>query len=625
MSDPPDSAHLLAAHFTRLRGLLEGHADAGDLPAPPALARLVTTMGLTPFERDVLLWCVGAVLDPDLAAGDAKAYGPPRFGAALAAFPDPSWRALTPTAPLRSWRLIEIQHGAPVTVARLDADERVIHHMLGSATIDVRLMPYVERLAAPAWLPPALSARVEEIAAYYHADGDRRTLSDVPGIVLLAGSRTRDASLLAASACARLQVPLFRVALAGLPAAAEQRDTFRRLWQRETLLSPAALLIDTAGVDSGAGWLADSSLGPVFVTGIDSLNGTVRPVVRYEVQALAVDDRRIMWQRSLGPDGANLNGQIDETIAHFALGPTEVEQAATAARRAIRDGQDTGKAVWRASRALNRPRLGELAESISSQADWRQLILPDREIATLRLIAANVRRRHRVYHEWEFARQGPRGLGISALFCGPSGTGKTLAAEVLAHDLDLDLYRIDLSAVVSKYIGETEKNLRAVFDAADSGGAILLFDEADALFGKRSEVRDSHDRYANIEVSYLLQRMEGYQGLAILTTNMRSALDEAFLRRLRFVVQFPFPSAEQRTRIWQTVFPRRVRIDQLDPRKLAQLNVSGGSIRNIALGAAFLAADEDAPIRMEHVRRAAESEYSKLERTLTAAETGGWV
>src|SRR4030095_10947288 len=166
-----------------------------------------------------------------------------------------------------------------------------------------------------------------------------------------------------------------------------------------------------------------------------------------------------------------------------------------------------------------------------------------------------VKHRLAVYDTWGFAAQGARGLGISALFAGESGTGKTMAAEVLANELHLDLYRIDLASTVSKYIGETEKNLGRVFDAAEDSGAILLFDEADALFGKRSEVRDSHDRYANIEVSYLLQRMEAYRGLAILTTNLKTALDQAFQRRLRFVVQFPFPDERYRAAIWQRVFP----------------------------------------------------------------------
>jgi SpoVK/Ycf46/Vps4 family AAA+-type ATPase len=236
-----------------------------------------------------------------------------------------------------------------------------------------------------------------------------------------------------------------------------------------------------------------------------------------------------------------------------------------------------------------------------------------------------VRQRQRVYEAWGFAAKSARGLGISALFSGPSGTGKTMAAEVLAQELDLDLYRIDLSSVVSKYIGETEKNLRRVFDAAEMGGAILLFDEADALFGKRSEVKDSHDRYANIEVSYLLQRMEAYRGLAILTTNLKNALDPAFLRRIRFVLQFPFPDAEQRGQIWKRIFPADTPTLALDMTKLAHLNVAGGNIRNIALNAAFLAADAGEPVQMQHLLHAARSEYAKLEKSLTEGEIKGWV
>jgi SpoVK/Ycf46/Vps4 family AAA+-type ATPase len=200
-----------------------------------------------------------------------------------------------------------------------------------------------------------------------------------------------------------------------------------------------------------------------------------------------------------------------------------------------------------------------------------------------------------------------------------------MAAEVLAHELQLDLYRIDLSSVVSKYIGETEKNLRRIFDAAESGGAILLFDEADALFGKRSEVKDSHDRHANVEVSYLLQRMEAYQGLAILTTNLKDSLDQAFLRRIRFVVSVPFPDIKARAEIWRRIFPNQTPRQDLDMDKLAKLNVSGGNIRNIALNAAFLAADAKESVMMKHILQAARSEYLKLERVLTDAEVKGWV
>jgi len=242
----------------------------------------------------------------------------------------------------------------------------------------------------------------------------------------------------------------------------------------------------------------------------------------------------------------------------------------------------------------------------------------------MRGVIGHVRERYRVYDEWGFADRLSRGLGISVLFAGESGTGKTLAAEVLASELRLDLYRIDLSAVVSKYIGETEKNLRRVFDAAEDSGAILLFDEADALFGKRSEVKDSHDRYANLEISYLLQRMEAYRGLAILTTNMRHAIDTAFMRRIRFVVDFPFPDVAERARIWERVLPPDTPRAGLDPLRLAQLGVAGGVIRNIAMHAAFLAADAAEPVRMSHLLAAARTEYAKLERPLGRAETEGW-
>jgi len=251
--------------------------------------------------------------------------------------------------------------------------------------------------------------------------------------------------------------------------------------------------------------------------------------------------------------------------------------------------------------------------------------LPDASSKILREIVAHVRHRATVYDTWGFGAKCARGLGITSLFAGPSGTGKTLAAEVLANELQLDLYRIDLSRVVSKYIGETEKNLRKVFDAAEEGGAVLLFDEADALFGKRSEVKDSHDRYANIEISYLLQRMENYRGLAILATNMKQALDSAFLRRIRFVIQFPFPDAKLREKIWQRMFPSKTPTDGLDMPSLARLNVAGGNIRNISINAAFLAAEQGEAVRMADVFQAARSEYAKLEKPLTPVEAEGWV
>jgi SpoVK/Ycf46/Vps4 family AAA+-type ATPase len=254
------------------------------------------------------------------------------------------------------------------------------------------------------------------------------------------------------------------------------------------------------------------------------------------------------------------------------------------------------------------------------------IVLPMREKQLLRNIVVHVKQKGKVYREWGFddSASGVRGLGLSALFSGESGTGKTMAAEALANELELELLRIDLSMVVSKYIGETEKNLRQVFDAAEGGGVILFFDEADALFGKRSEVSNSHDRYANIEVGYLLQRMETYRGLAILATNMKSSLDPAFIRRINFIVNFPFPDENSRAEIWKRIFPQSVKKENLDVTRLARLNISGGNIRNIALHASFLAAEANLPINMNLIKQAAQTEYDKLGRPLTKTEVGDW-
>jgi SpoVK/Ycf46/Vps4 family AAA+-type ATPase len=228
----------------------------------------------------------------------------------------------------------------------------------------------------------------------------------------------------------------------------------------------------------------------------------------------------------------------------------------------------------------------------------------------------------RVLGTWGFGRKLSLGRGVSVLFAGPSGTGKTMAAEVIAGDLGLDLYRIDLSTIVSKYIGETERNLERVFTAAESANVILFFDEADAVFGRRSEVRDSHDRYANLEVAYLLQRMEQYDGLAILATNLRENLDEAFVRRLEFVVTFPFPDEAHRRRLWEIHLPPDApRADDLDLAHLAaRFRLSGGNIKNVTLAAAFLAAAEDRPIGMAHLLRAVQREHQKLGRIVPEAD-----
>ncbi|MBN3753684.1 ATP-binding protein [Paraburkholderia sp. Tr-20389] len=313
---------------------------------------------------------------------------------------------------------------------------------------------------------------------------------------------------------------------------------------------------------------------------------------------------------------------LDALAFQFDLSLNGIRTIAAQAVAGAGSGRAAAEAAWDLCRLYLRDRMDGLAHRLESRVDWCNLVLPDDQLNILRTIAAQVGQRRTVYERWGFGARGTQGLGISVLFHGVSGTGKTLAAQVLANVLRLDLYRIDLSSVVSKYIGETEKELRRVFDAAEDSGAILLFDEADALFGARSTVRDSHDRYANIEVSYLLQRMEAYRGLAILTTNQKQALDSAFMRRLRFVVQFPFPDAAQRVAIWRDVFPSSAPIGQLDLARLGGMKLAGGNIRNIAMNAAFLAAHAGEAIGMDHVLSAARAEYAKLERPLTIAETG---
>ncbi|MGH8272515.1 MAG: ATP-binding protein, partial [Gammaproteobacteria bacterium] len=328
-------------------------------------------------------------------------------------------------------------------------------------------------------------------------------------------------------------------------------------------------------------------------------------------------EQQMAWREALGSNGeadaARLAGQFNFNLPTLRTIVSEA-LAGTAA------GDDPGERLWFECLRHSRPALDRLAQVIEPRAHWDDLELPGTERSLLCQIAEQVKTRLTVYDDWGFRERMNRGLGISVLFAGESGTGKTMAAEIIANELKLLLYRIDLSAVVSKYIGETEKNLRRLFDVAEDGGAILFFDEADALFGKRSEVRDSHDRYANIEVNYLLQRMEGYRGLAILATNMKSALDTAFLRRLRFVVNFPFPGPTERMAIWCKVFPEKTKRAELDYQRLARLNLTGGAIRNIALNAAFLAAHAGTPVTMPLILEAARTEFRKLEKPVNEAD-----
>jgi hypothetical protein len=539
--------------------------------------------------------------------------------------PGAHWSALVPAAPLRYWRLIEVGAGETLTTSKLNVDERILHYLAGVPYLDDRLRGLVELVRASGELPPSHRAVVRKIADLWSQtsrewDRDR---------IELCGAEQVSKRDIAASACATLGIQLHAIRATDIPIAASEREALGRLWEREAVLGGSALLVDCEDLDGTenirpALSFMEAVNGLIIVISREPLHSRERPAIRLYVHRPDSAEQRSLWRHSLGPMAQELNGWVEALVAQFDLSPTSIRAAsAEVLGTRVGDGrQET--ALWEACRVQARPRLDDLAQRIEPAAGWGDLVLPGSQRQMLRDIAAQVRQRTRVYELWGFAARSSRGLGISALFAGDSGTGKTMAAEVLADELQLDLYRIDLSSVVSKYIGETERNLRRVFDAAEEGGAILLFDEADALFGKRSEVKDSHDRYANIEVSYLLQRMEAYRGLAILTTNMRSALDNAFLRRIRFAVQFPFPDVVQRAEIWRRIFPPDTPLEGLDVEKLARLNVAGGNIRNIALNAAFLAADAEEPVRMTHLMRAARGEYAKLEKPLTEAEIGSW-
>lgn len=616
---------------TPVRNREEADEAFSSMNLAPALEQLCGAFGLSRFEREMLLLCAAVDLDSSFvqliaaAQGDAR-LSYPTFGLALAALPDPHWSAIAPSGPLRHWRLIEVRSGETLSTSQLHIDERVLHHLAGVSHLDERLAGLVESVSLSQELPPSQDRQAEQIAHCWTG----AHLGALP-VIELYGDDALSKRSIAAAASAHVSLQLYLIRQENLPHQPAELGALVRLWQREAVLSGNALLIESVDNDNhdharetALSYCLENMRGALMVASRARRRMLQRPMIAFEIVKPTGAEQHALWRSHLGDVGARLNGEIDLLGGHFDLTAGAIQTASVEALQKECAEADFSKTLRDICRSQARSRLDGLAQRITPVARWSDLVLPEPQKQTLRDVAVHVRRRAQVYESWGFAATGSRGLGISALFAGPSGTGKTMAAEVLANELDLDLYRIDLSQVVNKYIGETEKNLRRVFDAAEDGGAILLFDEADALFGKRSEVKDSHDRFANIEISYLLQRMEAYRGLAILTTNMKSALDQAFLRRIRFVVQFPFPDATQRAEIWRQVFPKQTPTDSLDWNQLARLQVAGGNIRNMAMNAAFLAADAGEPVRMAHLLRATKSEYAKLERPLTDVEIGGW-
>jgi ATP-dependent 26S proteasome regulatory subunit len=609
----------------------ERMAAAAQSDPPPALLIIGQRLGLTQFEREILLLCAAVELDTRIAGLCAQAQGNPNlphptFALAMALFDDPAWDALSPERPLRRWRLLEInQPGAqPLTTSPLRADERIVNYLKGLNYLDDRLTPLlipfdvgIERGEATKALPPSQDALIATIVqTFQQQSGEGRS-----PLVQLVGPDAISKQLIARRAATMLGLTLFRLPAESLPAQIGEVETLARLWERESTLLPIALYLDAQEIDerleTGNGAetsplrrFLSRSQGIFILAAREVWLGLGSGNAILDVDKPTPVEQRRAW-------GEILEGQVTDLPARLAgqfnLNIPAIRQVAQDV--AVSDPSekvDLRERVWDICLMRTRPRLDVLATRIEAKATWEDIVLPENELELLRQIADQVEQRSKVYDEWGFRQKMNRGLGISALFAGESGTGKTMAAEVIANDLHLNLYRIDLSAVVSKYIGETEKNLRRMFDAAEDGGAILFFDEADALFGKRSEVKDSHDRYANIEINYLLQRMEAYRGLAVLATNMKNALDHAFLRRLRFIVNFPFPSRENRVRIWQRSFPPETPVNGLDYSFLSRLNLTGGNIHNIALSAAFLAAKSGECVNMPLVLDAARGEFRKM-------------
>lgn len=618
-------------------------AQASQGEPPPALLMLARQFGLSDFERDILLLCVAMELDPALPAQLAALHGridlaAPNFALAMNLFEHAVWEAVSPEGPLRHWRLLDInQIGAiPLTASSLRADERIVNFIKGLNHLDDRLAPLVSAVSMLS--TTQLPASHADVASAITRSLQDELATNGQAVVALRGPDRTSKHEVAAAVSQALGLQLYRLPADALPTLAADVDALSRLWHRECLMMPLSLLVDGHTLDKSTA--PDSPVsrlmrfvaktgGLLFVDSRDGVDLPVAPHVSVDIAKPTPLEQRQAWVEALQahtPDtepelidklAAQLSGQFDLNRSDLAAIVKQVigKPASTQAEAAPLEDR-----IWQACKASTRPQLSRLAQHIDARATWDDIVLPPAETTMLKQIAAQVSARAQVYDNWGFRARMNRGLGVSALFAGDSGTGKTMAAEVLANALRLDLYRIDLSAVVSKYIGETEKNLREVFDAAESGGAILFFDEADALFGKRSEVKDSHDRFANIEIDYLLQRMECFSGLAILATNMKSALDPAFIRRLRLIVNFPYPGLAERRRMWAHVFPPDTPLGVLDVDRLAKLNLSGANIQSMALSAAFMAAQAGTPVTMNLLMEAGRMEMRKLDRPVNEAD-----
>jgi len=560
-------------------------------------------------------------------------------------------------APLVAGGLVSLsaEGDAPLLAHRVTTDQRVVGYLLGHDGVDPHLadvLAAVDPDTAVADLPvdDETRDRIERLAPTVPEDradsGDAaathplRYVHGPPGVGRTAAVETM---------CRLAGVSLVRAEAADLVHAGAKAP-FDRLVREARLRGGAIHVANVDALDSeggpsnGASASADAVVrrldrfeGPVFLTGEDAWTG--RPAldthefVSVHLPRPGYERRRELWERRRDA----LPGDVDpaELAATFRLTAGAMDDAIGTAR-AFAGGGGTGdangdeytaEALYRGCRVQSRETLGALARRTDTAYDWDDIVLPEDTEAQLREVAAHVKHRGTVYSDWGFEDRFSLGTGMNVLFSGPSGTGKTMAAEIIAADAGLDMFKIDLATVVSKYIGETEENLKEIFDEAEHTDAVLFFDEADALFGERSEVSDSQDRYANVEVSYLLQRMEEHDGAVILASNFRENIDDAFLRRINSNVEFPRPDREARAEIWQTIFPEGAPVGDLDIAFLSGFEITGGNIKNVALTASFLAADDkrdDGPrtVEMRHVVRALRRELQKTGRLVNPEEFG---
>ena len=614
--------------FDELSERVELKADAGGARGEALrLRRLASDFGLDLTDIDILL----VALAPDLDQRFERLYGylhddvtrrRASIGLALElcgiapASADGRHR-LGPSAPLISGGLLVVEdRDRPVLTRVLRVPDRVSAHLLGDAAPELtvaELLIDLPPVTAGPW--PQLDNAID--------------LALMP--VYLRERAGTSAVWIAASATLRAGRQPLVIDLAGLAKTAESRDAVIASVREARLLG--GILI-AANIDAIAdrldvlSLLADAPI-PVILAGTrpwDPAWSRSVPLV-LETAHPSIAERAAQWTSALNGHG-NDPELLRATLA-FRLTPAQVARAAIATQLAAQaNGREAAPAdLQSAARAQNAAGLDRLAHRIEPRTSWDQLVLPDEVRGQLRELSARARQRERVLDEWGIGSRALLGRGMTALFAGDSGTGKTLSAEVIAAELGLDLYVIDLATVVDKYIGETEKNLDRIFAEADRVNGVLLFDEADAIFGKRSEVRDARDRYANVEVAYLLQRMERFDGLAVLTTNLRANLDDAFTRRIDVIVDFPMPEEDDRLALWRLHLPAAIpQAADLDLRFMAdRFHLTGGHIRNICVTAAFFAAEAERQLSMQDLVRATEREYRKLGRLTVESEFGPYL